>query len=582
MYPETTIAAVFFNRAAQHPDKNCVYSKVDNSWQPITWQQMATHVKACAAHLKKIGVQRGDRVAIFAGNRWEWWVSDLASLAIGAISVPIYATNTADEAAYIIHDSGSKVCFAGDKGQVKRVRQLDIGLISYDKVEGTTHFGDILSEEADLDSDIRATTEEELATLIYTSGTTGNPKGVMLTHKNIFTNVLQVHKHYDWVWATPQVTLSFLPLSHAFGRTVDYYLAIYASTEVYFAESFAAVAENLKECRPTLLVSVPRLYEKIHAGINTSVASAPLSKKLLFRWARSCMRRNLKNFCEKENPKGLFGLEFRLAEKLVLSKLRAAIGLDRNMTCISGGGPLSKNDNEFFLGLGINLLEGYGLSETSPIISSNPHKHIKAGTVGLPYFDTELRISSEGELQIKGPQVMRGYYKNEVATREAFTADGWLKTGDLGLIDDEGYLKITGRIKDIIITAGGKNISPQNIENSLKTSTYISQVCVIGDQRKFLTCLIVPDFDELNNWIAQQGLNFASTKEAINSPQVRELIQQELDNFTIQFSRVERIKKFALLEQDWSQESGELTPSLKIKRHVINEKFAGVIDALYE
>jgi long-chain acyl-CoA synthetase len=339
--------------------------------------------------------------------------------------------------------------------------------------------------------------------------------------------------------------------------------------------------ENFQEVRPTIIISVPRIYEKVHAGILAKVAESSGAKKAIFNWAMKMAAKNLPYQCKSMPRTGLFAKQFNLADKLVFANLKKAIGLDRLRFAISGGGPLSVSDAEFFIGMGMTILEGFGLTETTPITHFNRPGNIKPGAVGTAIPQTKVRISDEGEILIKGPQVMKGYYKNPKATKEVFTKDGYFKTGDIGVIDDEGFLRITGRIKDIIVTAGGKNISPQNIENSLKTSQYIEQVAVIGDRRKYLTALLIPAFEAVGKWAKKNGIAYSGNKDLIGRDEVQKLIAGEIERYTKQYARVEQIRKFKLLDGEWTQETGELTPTQKVKRRIIESKYGREIESLY-
>lgn len=375
--------------------------------------------------------------------------------------------------------------------------------------------------------------------------------------------------------------LSFLPLAHSLERTVGYYTAIFLGHKVAFAESTEKLLANLGEIRPTFMVSVPRIYEKVHSGITAKVAGAPPVKKALFNWAMGVARENLPYICNNKERTGWFAFKYHLADKIIFSKLKTALGMDRLQGAMSGGGPLSVSDAEFFLGMGIRVLEGFGLTETTPVTNGNKPKLIKPGTVGPALIDTEIKIGEDGEILIKGPQVMKGYYKNEEATKEAFTDDGFFRTGDIGEIDKDGYMKITGRIKDLIVTSGGKNISPQNIENTLVTSPFIEQVAIIGDNRKYLSALIVPSFATLESWAKDKGISFSVRSDLIKNPEVIKLFEHEIEENMKDYARVEQIRKFTLLEKEWSQDTGELTPTMKVKRKVINQKYSSVIEALY-
>jgi len=375
--------------------------------------------------------------------------------------------------------------------------------------------------------------------------------------------------------------LSFLPLAHSLERTAGYYLPIFLGHKVAFAESTEKLIENFLEIRPTFIISVPRIYEKMHSGILAKVAGAPPVKKALFNWAMGVARQNLPYVCENKKRTGLFAFKYNLADKLIFSKLRAALGLDRLHAAVSGGAPLSVSDAEFFLGMGIRVIEGFGLTETTPVTNANLPKHIKPGTVGPAVKDTTVKISEDGEILIKGPQIMKGYYKNEAATKEAFTPDGFFRTGDIGEIDRDGYLKITGRIKDLIITSSGKNISPQNVENALLTSAFVEQLAVIGDKRKYLTALIVPSYPALESWARQNNVAFTGRKDLISKDEVRQLFETEVGQCMKDFAPIEQVKKFTLLETEWSQDTGEMTPTMKLKRKIISQKYGSEIESMY-
>lgn len=594
---ETSVAAIFQNQAAKYGDRACVAYKHEGSYTNISWNDMNTMVRGIGAYLLSLGVKKGEKIAVFSPNRYEWWVADLAILSIGAVNVPIYATNSAEEALYVLNHSDSRLCFVGTADHLEKVQKIRKKLkklqsvVIFDNPEkksaGVVTFGDALksgalyNNKSLFDKRLTAIKPDDLATIIYTSGTTGDPKGVMLSHNNFVSDVNQIITDFRGRFSDDDVLLSFLPLSHSFERTVGYYLPIAAGGTVAFAEDFSTIQENLQEIRPTVIVSVPRLYEKIHAGVLSRVSDVTGIKRKLFDGALKTASKNLPYICREIPRKGFFKLRYNFFDRLIFSKLREALGLDRIKLAVSGGGPLSVTDAEFFLGMGILVLEGFGLTETTPVTNVNRPGQVRPGTVGSPLADTTVKISDEGEILIKGPQVMLGYYKNKDATREVFTKDGFFKTGDIGSIDEKNRLSITGRIKDIIVTAGGKNISPQNIENSLKGSKFIEQVAIIGDRRKFLSALIIPVFDELKKWAKSKKISFSNNSELISNELVVGLIAEEIDKYTKRFSRVEQIRKFKLLDAEWTQATEELTPTLKIKRAVVEKKYAREIESMY-
>jgi len=591
------MARIFQDQVAKYGDRACVGYKKDGSYQDISWNEMDEMVRAIGSFLISRGIESGQNVALFSQNRWEWWVVDLAILSIGAANVPIYATNSSEEAHYVLEHSESRVCFVGTQEHMEKVvkvrdRLPELGAIvvldeGTDKPEGVISFAEALEKgrkqdhREEFERRLKAIRPQDVASIIYTSGTTGPPKGVMLSHSNFVSNVHQILDDFSYLLGDDDVFLSFLPLSHSLERTAGYYLALGIGATVYFAEDFSKIQENMVEVRPTLIVSVPRLYEKIHAGILSKVGDASPVKRGLFGWAIGVARDNLAYVCEGRERAGWFKCKHDLADKLIFSKLKAALGMDRLKFAVSGGGPLSVSDAEFFLGMGVTVLEGFGLTETTPVTNVNRPGMIKPGTVGPPVKDTEIKIADDGEILIRGPQVMLGYYKNEEATREVLTEDGFFCTGDIGRVDEDQCLMITGRKKEIIVTAGGKNIAPQNLENALKGSRFVEQVTVIGDRRKYLAALIVPNFEELTKWADKVGVTYGSHEELVKDEKVQHLFEKVIDKYMRPFARAEQIRRFCLLADEWTQQTGELTPTLKCKRRVIEDKYCDEIECMY-
>lgn len=595
----TTIPAVFQGQVRTYGERACVSYKdpATGAYVDISWKEMERRVRQLGCYLLSIGVKKGDRVGLFSPNRPEWWISDLAILSIGAVNVPIYATNSAEESRYILHNSGARVCIAGTADHLDKILTAKKKLpglkniVVIDNVKSTSKSvitladayrrGAAYKKEVDFDKRIKAGRPQDLATIIYTSGTTGDPKGVMLTHDNFISDARQINNDFiDYIDDT-HVLLSFLPLSHSLERTAGYYFPLFAGCTVAFAEDFAKVVDNMKEIRPTFIISVPRLYEKIHSVILSRLPDASAIKRALFNAAMKTAKKNLPYVCEDKPAPGLLGLRVKLFDKLIFSKFREGLGMDRMQFAVSGGAPLSVSDAEFFIGMGIKILEGFGLTETTPVTNVNPPWKLKPGSVGPPLSETKVKISDEGELLIKGPQVMKGYYKNKKATDEVFTKDGWFRTGDMARIDEDGYVAITGRIKDIIVTAGGKNISPQNIENDLKSSKYIEQVAVIGDRRKYLSALVIPSFENLEKWAKSKGIAYSGNSDLVANSAVNEMLRGEIDRIMRNYARVEQIRKFTMLDAEWTQDTGEITPSLKVKRRVIEDKYGSFIEAMY-
>ncbi len=593
-----SIPAMFQRQTAKYGDRECVRYKKDGKYAGISWNEMNEMIHNLAYYLLSLGIKKGDRIGLFSENRYEWWICDQAILSIGAVNVPIYATNSSEEAFYILKDSESKICIAGTEDHLEKVKKVKSklsklkNLIILDKISGVKkdlitisgafEHGEKYKNKSLLNkrmNDINPL--EDLATIMYTSGTTGNPKGVMLTHDNFVSDVKNTYKDIEHLTTDDDLFLSFLPLSHVLERCCGYYGAIHEGATVAFAEDISKLMQNFTEVRPTIIISVPRIYERLHSGIVSKATDASAVKKAIFNFAVNTATKNLPYAC-LDKPRPLFlDIKYKIADKIVFSKLKAALGLDRLRFAISGGAPLAVTDAEFFIGMGIVVLEGFGLTETSPVTNYNRPGFIKPGTVGQATRETQVKISDEGEILFKGPQVMKGYYKNPAATKDAFTKDGFFKTGDIGMIDEDGCLKITGRIKDIIVTAGGKNISPQNIENSLKESRFIEQVAIIGDRKKYLSALIVPVFEEVKKWAGRKGIVIEDNNDLIKNEEVNKLIASDIEKYTQHYSRVEQIKQFRLLNAEWTQDTGELTPSQKIKRRIIEQKYTDQIEGMY-
>ncbi len=597
-YSEKTIAGMFHNRAERYQYETCVRYKDQGAYTAISWNEMARRVVSLGLGLISLGVKKGDIVAIFSDNRWEWLAADLAVLSIGAADAPIYATNSGEEAAYIINDSGAKVCFVSGKEHLERilsVRAKVKGLkkiITFDDVATSDKnilglgavmaLGDRAKDKRIFDERLNDTTADDLATLIYTSGTTGSPKGVMLTHRNFIANVHQCYASHASHLSHQDEALAILPWSHSFGRTVGVYLMLHIGAVISLAESFSTVLTNLQEIRPTLICSVPRLFEKMYTGITSGVEKATPVKQKLFGWAKAVGERAVDYIVQNKDMPWTLGLQYSLAERLVFSKLRAALGLNRMRISINGGGPLAVEIDRFFNSIGVPLHNGYGLTETSPVTNVNTFEVFEFGSVGPAVADTQIKIADDGEILIKGPQVMKGYFGKPDDTKACFTPDGWFATGDIGFVDARGCLHITDRKKDIIITSGGKNISPQNIENTLVADLFIEQAVVIGEGRKFLSALIVPNFAELANYAKAQGITYSSHEDLVKKPEIVQFYDTKIKALMKDYARVEQLRAFRVLPREFSIDSGELTPTLKLKRKVINQHYAELIEGMYK
>jgi long-chain acyl-CoA synthetase len=564
-------------------------------WRGVSSRELRTAVEETSAGLALLGVAAGERVAILSENRPEWAIADLAALCAGAVDVPVYTTLTPAQVAYILKDSGAKVAFvstpalAGKIAEIRSQAPLLEQVIRFapEPIPDTISLDDLRARGREAlagDGESvrrRAGTVkgEDVATLIYTSGTTGEPKGVMLTHRNLTSNVLAAKKAIPAV-GPDDVALSFLPLCHSFERTAGYYFMLHAGATIAYAESVEKVPENMQEVRPTIMCSVPRLYEKMYARVNEKVAADPPLRQSIFRWAIGVGREAFRHRVAGTEPGAGLRLRLALADKLVFSKIKTRTG-GRLRLFVSGGAPLAREIAEFFGAAGLLICEGYGLTETSPVISCNRPDRLKPGTVGHPLDGVEVRIAEDGEILTRGPHVMKGYYNRPEATRETIDPDGWLHTGDIGHLDADGFLVITDRKKELIVTSGGKNIAPQPIENRLKTNRFFTEVVMIGDKRNFPTALVVPSFEALEAWARERGLPVDDRAALVARPEVEAHYLSLIAELTTDLAQYEKIKKVAVLPAEFSQETGELTPTLKVKRRVIAEKYRAVIDRLY-
>jgi len=592
---ETSLGKVFWSRVDRYGSRTALKVKRKGAWVDISWQEWGRNVRSFSLGLLCLGLEEGECVALLSENRPEWTFADLAVLSLNAFDAPIYATNLPDAVEHIIHDSASRFVVVSTESQLKKIEEVRGRLPHLKKAilmdpalphseEWVTTFEEVqrLGEEKgdpkELGRRLDAVQPQNLATLIYTSGTTGLPKGVMLTHENFLSNIRGVREVIPI--RETDIALSFLPLSHSFERMAGYYTVLYVGGTIAFAESIDKVPENIQEIRPTVMCSVPRLYEKMHARILGTVEAEPPAKKKIFHWSLDVGAQVSKLVQAKKDVPLSLKAKYAIADRLVFRKLRERMG-GRLRFFVSGGAPLAREIAEFFHAAGILILEGYGLTETTPVISANRPTHFKLGSVGQPLPNLEVKIAPDGEILVRGPSVMKGYYNRPEETREVLSEDGWFATGDIGYLDQDNFLYITDRKKDIIVTAGGKNVAPQNLENLLKLNRYIEQVCVIGDRRKYLTALIVPSFPELEAFAQEKGIPFEDRKALIEHPEVRKIFQDAVDEVNAQLPRYETLKKFTVLPNEFSQETGELTPTLKVKRRVVGEKYKTLIDRMY-
>ena len=587
-----TLISMFEDAVRQYGDKPALAHKPrGGTYEDISYTEFGASVDALSKGLNALGVQKGDRVAILSENRPEWAISDFGILKAGAVNVPMFSTLTAAQVGYILKDSGAKIiCVSTEKQLEKCVAIRDEvptleQIIIFDGVEGETPEGVIqwtavcetAGEAVESDSH-----EDDVATIIYTSGTTGNPKGVMLTHANFIFN-LQACKSLIEVRET-DVLLSFLPLSHVFERLGGHYVPLFSGAKVAYAESTFTVAQNMKDVAPTVMLSVPRLYETMHERILRAVQEGSPLKQKIFHWGVSVGSAVSSAIQQGKKPSAVLQLQQGIADKLVFAKLKAATG-GRLRFFVSGGAALPQSIAEFFHAAGILILEGYGLTETSPVISMNHPGKWKFGTVGAQVPGIEVEIAEDGEILTRGPHVMKGYFNNESATAEVIDEEGWFHTGDIGIIDEDGFIKITDRKKNIIVLSNGKNVAPQPIESALVQSPFISQIMVIGSERKNLAALIVPNFDALKAWASDSdtggGVDTDDLSAMLQTREVQQHIQSEIRSRLTDFADFEQVRRFTLLEKEFSQEEDEMTPTLKLKRNVIIERYNDVIEGMY-
>ena len=590
-----TLPQLFFDAVAKYDKPDALQHKVNGTFQPISSQTLADRVRRVALGLRELGVQPGDRVAILSENRPEWAIADYACVTSGVADVPLYPNLPAEQAAYIIRDSGAVALFVSDAAQAAKIAGVRNGLPSLRTIitfAGERHAGvehtlaELEANGAVVDDDAHrvayraaadAVKPNDVATFIYTSGTTGEPKGVMLTHDNLFSNTLASAAAIPF--GEGEVGLSFLPLSHIFERMGGHYLMFHVGCSIAYAESMDTVPIDMQTVRPTLVLSVPRLYEKMYARVLENALAGGAVKKRIFFWARKVAEQWADVKLTGGEPAGLLALKYRIAQKLVFSKLQARTG-GRLRYFVSGGAPLAPEINKFFFAAGLVILEGYGLTETSPVIAVNTPAAFRIGSVGKPLPGVEVKIESDGEILTRGPHVMKGYYNKPDATRESIDAEGWFHTGDIGVLTDD-FLSITDRKKDIIVTAGGKNIAPQPIESMIKTNKYVSQAVVIGDKRKFPIVLIVPNWEQLEKYAKHKNIIWTDRAQLREMPTIQAKMDKEVRGQFTGLAPFEMPKKIALLEHDFSIERGELTPTLKVKRRVIDKTYKSLIDKLY-
>ncbi len=591
-----TLPELFLRSATEFDLPDALNYKKNGEWNPISSAEMVSRAENIALGLYSLGLRKGDRSAILAPNSPDWTLSDAGCQFAGVIDVPIYTTLAPDSVRYIIDDAAARVIFLQDYDTYMRLFSAikdcksierfilfeaaemdDERVISFKKLEST---GAILKiENTSLSEELRkAVGASDIATLIYTSGTTGEPKGVMLTHSNLISNAVDASEKY--AFGGQDTSISVLPLSHVFER-MGMYVYIHYGMRVFYAESIEKVPENLKEVRPTIFIGVPRIFEKVFERARLKAAQAGRVNEIVFDWAID-VAKEYATLQEKGEPTPIaLAAQHAVADKVVFSKLREFFG-GRLRLCITGGAALPDEIFLIFTGAGISIMQGYGLTETSPVISSNNPSAVRVGTVGQPIRNVKVRIAADGEIEVTGPGVMLGYYHKDEATKAAFTEDGWFMTGDIGSINADGFLKITDRKKELFKTSGGKYIAPSPIEQMLRSSRFVNQAVLIGNERKFPAALIVPNFEMLESYAKLKELDINTPSEFCRHPRILVLFTRQIETMTPTLSKFEKVKKFVLLEHELTVENGELTPTLTVKRRVIDEKYRQFIDDIYK
>jgi long-chain acyl-CoA synthetase len=558
---------------------------------------MGAKVRAFASGLVTLGVKRGDRIALLSENRPEWAIADIGIMHIGAVNVAIFPTLPPGQVRYIVNDSGAKIILVSDKSQLSKALEVkkelpDLQIITMDcpadASSNVITFDEMTRRgvgskfsDADYNKLWQSAQPNDWASIIYTSGTTGDPKGAILSHYNFTSNVEATQ---EVIPLEPgDVMLSIIPLNHVMGRLADHYLPISCGATVAYIENLRRLKQNMTEIRPHYVVLVPRFFEMFQEGLLTSIAKETFPKQKLFYWALSVGKRHFESVQEKQNIPGFLVFQAWIADKLVFTKIRERLGLERLKFFISGSAPLSDSNAEFFSAIGFEILEGYGLTETSPLIAVNCPHQTRFGTVGPPVKGVEVKIARDGEILVRGPNVMQGYYNKPAETAEAIDAEGWFHTGDIGEFDEKFCLKITDRKKNLIVLANGKKVAPQPMENRLKESQYISQIILLGDKQSSITALIVPAFEHVKKWLMDKdvGIGSEDNSELARHADVNRLIRGEILHLSDEFADYEKVRRFTLIDHEFTVESGEMTPTLKVKRRVVMERYRDLIDAMY-
>jgi len=585
-------AAIILKNVEKHPVKSAIgFKKKDEAWKELSWKKFGEIIFKTANALKNAGIQENDKVAIYSDNSSEWVIFDLASMAIGAVTVPVYSTNNAEQAEYIINDSSAKAVLVGSQEQYdacleilqKEENQLETIIISkksvWIKKELNSFYLEDFIAKSSPKLEICKKEYDDTATLIYTSGTTGTPKGVMLTHGNFIKAFDSHFEFFKFKNFEEELSLAFLPLSHVFERSWSL-LCLYGGARVYFLEDPKNIAKTLEEVKPTMMCAVPRFFQKVYAGVLEKAEEGSSLKKKIFDWALATgwqtaeLRRN-----EKQIPLGL-KLKESVADMLVFSKIKEKMG-GRLWFLPCGGASLSPEVTKFFDSVGIHVTVGYGLTETTATLTLFPLTHFEHGTSGKPLPGVEIRIGENDEIQAKGNGIMKGYYNKPEETRKVFTEDGWFKTGDAGKFDDKGNLIITDRIKDLMKTSNGKYVAPQQIENLLTNNNFIQQIMLVAEGRQFVSALIVPNFEFLQDFMKKNNIPFTNWEEAVENEKIIALYKEKIKELQVHLADYEKVKKFTLMPAEFDINTGEITPTLKVKRNVVLKKYVDIIEKMY-
>ncbi|GGA66478.1 AMP-dependent synthetase/ligase [Ornithinibacillus halotolerans] len=596
----SNLVDMLYQTVTKYPEKDVYMWKENGKYQHMTFRMFWEKIYHAASAFKALGIEPGDKVAILSNSNPKWGITDFSLASIGAVSVPVYPTLPADQIAYILENSEARAIVVEDEEQRQKVIdsgvQLDFKVIMYPGEESSGNdvlafenferIGkeSLLSNWEDIWSNVK---KEDLVTIIYTSGTTGKPKGTMLTHENFLANIQSVK--FWFIELLPEdLALSYLPLSHVFERMAGHYTLLSIGTTIAYAESIETIQENLVEVKPTIITTVPRLLEKVYAKVLGEINGGSPVKKKIFNWALDIGAERYDNYLKASVQDIALGdfmskslaRKWKLADRLVYKKVKEKLG-GRLRGLVSGGGTLNPDIARFFWSLDMPILEGYGLTETAPVITLNPMVRSKVGTVGKVLPNLEVKLAEDGEVLVKGPSVMNGYFKNEQATAEAFEGD-WFKTGDIGAWDEEGYLKIIDRKKRILVLSTGKNVAPQPIESAINESPFIEQSLVVGDNKKFITCLINPDYENLLPWAKKNNVQSEDLEEICRYKVVRDLLEKEVLTRTDKFANYEQPKKIVIISEPWTIDGGELTPKMSLRINVIQEKYKDLIENIYE